>query len=101
MLLGELLESLQRLLREVDVLDGQETGAKAGEGTVVHDAGAGRRQHVREVREGARGEEHGVRVVLRVELRDQQRNKRVHGEVAVGEGERATRNKSNQYSRTS
>lgn len=82
-LLGELLEGLERLLSEVDVLNGEQTCAEAGQGAVVHDAGPGGGEHVGQVREGTRGEEHGVRVVLRIELANEERDEGVHREIAA------------------
>ena len=58
---------LEGLLREVDVLDGEQAGAEGGHCAMPHDGGARRRQHIRQEGDGAGGQEHDVRVVLGVQ----------------------------------
>lgn len=88
MLERNLPQSLQRLLGEVHVLDGEEPGAEARYRPVVHDGGAGGRQHVNEVGEGACREQHDVRAgagaVLLAEQADEERHEGVDREGGEG-----------------
>lgn len=58
---------LQRLLGEVDVLDGEQARTEGRHGTVAHYGGAGRGQHVRQEGQRTRRQQHDVRIVLRVQ----------------------------------
>ena len=55
---------LQALLRQVDVLDGQQAGAEGGRRAVADDGGGGGREDVGQKGEGARGQQHEVGAVL-------------------------------------
>lgn len=75
---GKASSHLQGLLGEVDVLYGEQARTETRHRLVVHDGGAGGREHVRQVRQRARRQQHQVGVVLRVQQPHQRGHKRVH-----------------------
>ena len=68
---------LQALLRQVNILDRQQPRAEARHGAVVHNRGARGRQHVRQMSQRARRQQHHVRLPLGVQQVHQRRHERV------------------------
>ena len=82
--LRQLLQRLQGLLREVDVLDGEQPAAKRGQRAVVDDGAAGVGQDVSHRRQRARREQHAIGVMLHLHEVHQHRHESVDGQGDEG-----------------
>ena len=82
--LRQLLQRLQGLLREVDVLDGEQPAAKRGQRAVVDDGAAGVGHDVSHRRQRPRREQHAVRVMLHLHEVHEHGHERVDGQGDEG-----------------